>query len=91
MTYGNTLGQKMPKAKIAISIDEEALGRLDGLVRSGVFRTRSQAIERAVVDTLEPPRAHPPRRSSAPSSMPAVEKDLAEEGLTEEVAEWPEY
>lgn len=80
----------MPKAKIAISIDEKALGRLDALVRSGVFRTRSQAIERAVADALD--RLGRTRLALECAKLdPAEERALAEEGLTAEAAEWPEY
>ncbi len=90
MTYGNTKGPVMPKAKIAISIDEKALERLDALVRGGVFRTRSQAIERAVADTLE--RLGRTRLAVECAKLdPVEEKASAEDGLTEEASEWPEY
>jgi Arc/MetJ-type ribon-helix-helix transcriptional regulator len=80
----------MPKAKIAISIDAKALERLDELVRSGVFGNRSQAIEKAVADTLE--RLGRTRLALECAKLdPAEEKALAEEGLAEEVSEWPGY
>lgn len=80
----------MPKAKIAISIDEDALGRVDDLVRRGLFPNRSQAIEKAVADTLE--RLGRTRLAFECAKLdPAEERALAEEGLSEELSEWPEY
>lgn len=80
----------MPKAKIAISIDEKLLGRVDGLVRSGAFGNRSQAIEDAVAERLE--RLGRTRLASECSKLkPVEEKELAEEGLSEEISGWPEY
>jgi len=80
----------MPKAKIAISIDEKVLARLDGLVQSGRFDNRSQAIEDAVCDKLE--RLGRTRLALECAKLdPAAEKELAEEGLSVEISEWPEY
>jgi metal-responsive CopG/Arc/MetJ family transcriptional regulator len=80
----------MPKAKIAISMDEKVLERVDGLVRKRVFNNRSQAIEDAVVDKLE--RLDKTRLALECAKLdPAREKELAEEGLSEEMSGWPEY
>jgi len=80
----------MSKAKIAISIDENTLGRLDDLVRRGLFPNRSQAIEKAVCDTLE--RLGRTRLAIECAKLdPAAEKEMAEEGLSEELSAWPEY
>ena len=38
----------MGRSKVAISIDEELLQKLDRLVKKAVFRNRSQAIQIAV-------------------------------------------
>jgi len=90
MTYGNTKGLDMPKAKIAISIDAKVLARVDGLVQSGRFGNRSQAIEDAVTDKLE--RLGRTRLALECAKLdPAVEKEFAEEGFSEEISEWPEY
>jgi Arc/MetJ-type ribon-helix-helix transcriptional regulator len=90
MTYGNTKRSDMPKAKIAISIDEKVLARVDGLVQSGRFGNRSQAIEDAVTDKLE--RLGRTRLAFECARLdPAIEKELAEEGLSEEIFGWPEY
>ena len=42
----------MARAKVAISLDESTLDRLDKLVRKQVFPNRSQAIEEAVAEKL---------------------------------------
>jgi Arc/MetJ-type ribon-helix-helix transcriptional regulator len=90
MTYGNTEDRDMSKAKIAISIDEKALERIDRLVRSGAYGNRSQAIEDAVVDKLD--RIGRTRLAAECGRLDAAaEKQLAEEGLSGEVAGWPEY
>jgi len=80
----------MPKAKIAISMDEKVLERVDGLVRKRIFNNRSQAIEDAVVDKLG--RLDRIRLAHECAKLdPAREKELAEEGLSEEMSGWPEY
>lgn len=43
----------MRKAKIAITIDEPILARIDKLVAEQVFSSRSQAIEAAVEEKIE--------------------------------------
>jgi Arc/MetJ-type ribon-helix-helix transcriptional regulator len=80
----------MPKAKIAISIDENVLGELDRLVRNGMFSNRSQAIENAVAEELS--RLDRVRLAAECAKLdPALERELAEEGLSEESAGWPAY
>jgi metal-responsive CopG/Arc/MetJ family transcriptional regulator len=80
----------MPKAKIAISMDEKVLERVDRLVRRRVFNNRSQAIEDAVAEKLE--RLDKTRLALECAKLdPAREKELAEEGLSEEMSGWPEY
>ena len=80
----------MPKAKIAISMDEKVLKRVDGLVRRRIFDNRSQAIEDAVVEKLE--RLDRNRLALECAKLdPAREKEIAEEGLSEELSGWPEY
>jgi Arc/MetJ-type ribon-helix-helix transcriptional regulator len=90
ITYSNTTEFDLPKAKIAISIDEKVLERVDGLVRDGVFGNRSQAIEAAVADKLA--RLGRTRLAMECAKLDqAAERDLAEEGLSEEISGWPEY
>ena len=42
----------MARSKVAISLDESTLDRLDQLVKKQVFPNRSQAIEEAVTEKL---------------------------------------
>lgn len=86
MTYSNT----MPKSKIAITIEERTLDRLDRLVREAVFPNRSQAIQEAVEEKLERLDRVRLARESARLD-PDFEKALAEEGLSEDLSAWPEY
>lgn len=80
----------MARSKVAISIDESTLSRLDKLVQKQVFPNRSQAIEEAVAEKLA--RIEKGRLARECAKLdPAFEKALAEEGLSEDLAVWPEY
>ena len=71
-------------------LDESTLGRLDKLVQKQVFPNRSQAIEEAVAEKLT--RLERSRLAQECAKLdPTFEKALAEEGLSEDLAEWPEY
>ena len=80
----------MGRSKIAISLDESTLNRLDKLVQKQAFPNRSQAIEEAVAEKLARLERSRLARECAKLN-PAFEKALAEEGLSEDLAEWPEY
>jgi metal-responsive CopG/Arc/MetJ family transcriptional regulator len=80
----------MAKSKVAISLDESTLDRLDQLVKKQVFPNRSQAIEEAVAEKLA--RLEKSRLAQECAKLdPTFEKALAEEGLSEDSADWPEY
>ena len=80
----------MAKSKVAVSLDESLLNRLDRLVRKAVFPNRSQAIQAAVEEKLE--RLERSRLARECAKLdPDFEKSLAEEGLSEELSGWPEY
>jgi metal-responsive CopG/Arc/MetJ family transcriptional regulator len=80
----------MARAKVAISLDENTLDRLDRLVKNQVFPNRSRAIQEAVEEKLS--RLDRSRLARECAKLdPAFEKSLAEEGISEELAEWPEY
>jgi len=80
----------MPRSKIAISLDASTLARLDILVAKAAFPSRSQAIQEAVEEKLT--RLDRGRLARECAKLdPALEKRLAEEGLSEDVATWPEY
>ena len=80
----------MGKAKIAITLDEDFVGELDRLVGEHVFQNRSQAIREAVGEKLT--RMKRGRLSIECAKLePALERAMAEEGLAEDVNQWPEY
>jgi len=80
----------MGKAKIAITLDEGFIGELDRLVGEHVFQNRSQAIQDAVDEKLT--RMKRSRLSIECAKLePALERAMAEEGLAEDVSQWPEY
>jgi Arc/MetJ-type ribon-helix-helix transcriptional regulator len=90
MIIGHTGGQYMATAKVAISLDEEILARLDRLVGQRAFSNRSKAIEEAVKEKLE--RLDRSRLARECAKLdPVFEKALADEGLSGELAQWPEY
>jgi metal-responsive CopG/Arc/MetJ family transcriptional regulator len=78
------------RAKVAISLDESTLERLDQLVERAVFSNRSQAIQEAVEEKLARLERNRLARECAKLD-PTFEKALAEEGMSEDAAEWPEY
>ena len=80
----------MAKDKIAITLDKRSIGELDRLVEENVFRNRSQAIQEAVSEKLQ--RLKKTRLAAESAKLrPADERKLAEEGMAEDLNEWPEY
>ena len=80
----------MAKTKVAVTLDAELLSEVDALVREARFANRSQAIEAAVQEQLV--RLKRTRLAEACALLdPAEERALAEEGLTGDLAAWPEY
>ena len=80
----------MSTAKIAITIEEELLGKLDRLVASKVFPNRSKAIQEAIQEKLS--RVNRSRLARECAKLdPKFEKALAEEGISQDMGEWPEY
>ena len=79
----------MGRSKVAISLEESTLTRLDKLVRKQIFPNRSQAIQEAVEEKLA--RLEKTRLAQECAKLdPAFEKALAEEGISEDLNEWPE-
>ena len=78
------------RAKVAISLDGQTLGRLDRLVKAQVFPNRSQAIQLAIDEKLARMDKSRLARECAKAN-PTHEKAIAEEGMSWELAEWPEY
>jgi metal-responsive CopG/Arc/MetJ family transcriptional regulator len=80
----------MAKTKIAITLAEGTVKYLDDLVKKQVFTNRSQAIQQAVDEKIE--RLGRSRLAQECAKLdPESEKELAEEGLGEDLPEWPEY
>jgi len=79
----------MPTAKVAITLDEELLKKLDRQVKEGKFPNRSRAIQDAVQEKLVRLDRTRLMRESAKLD-PDYEQRLADEGLTEDFEEWPE-
>ncbi|MGH7699536.1 MAG: ribbon-helix-helix domain-containing protein [Gemmatimonadales bacterium] len=80
----------MARPKIAVSLDETTLARLDRLVADGVFPNRSRAVEQAVAEKLERLDRRRLARESAKLD-PAAEQALADEGLSADFGQWPAY
>jgi metal-responsive CopG/Arc/MetJ family transcriptional regulator len=78
------------RAKVAISLDGQTLVRLDRLVKAQVFPNRSQAIQLAIDEKLARMDKSRLARECA-KAKPTHENAMAEEGMSWELAEWPEY
>jgi Arc/MetJ-type ribon-helix-helix transcriptional regulator len=79
----------MSRAKIAVTVDEQALAEIDRLVAKGVFPNRSQAFEIAVKERLARMQRSRLALESAKLDR-AEEQAFANEGYAGE-DEWPEY
>jgi len=80
----------MPTAKVAVTIDAKLLKRLDRCVRNRRFPNRSQAIQTAVREKID--RIERTRLARECAKLdPKAEQALADEGLAEDLAQWPEY
>ena len=80
----------MPKTKVALTLDADLVERVDELVARRRFRSRSQAIESALADKLQRLARTRLARESAKLNV-REEKQLADEGLADDLATWPEY
>jgi metal-responsive CopG/Arc/MetJ family transcriptional regulator len=80
----------MAKAKLAVTLDVETLSEVDRLVARRVYPNRSRVIEEAVKEKLA--RMNRSRLARECALLdPVFEQALAEEGIGEELSEWPEY
>lgn len=79
----------MTVQKIAITIDEKLLKRVDRLVDENRFPSRSRAIQEAVREKLERMESNRLARELAKLD-PIFEQKLADEELGDSL-EWPEY
>ncbi len=80
----------MPKLKIAITMSKDLLEEIDRLVAEGACPNRSQAVEKAVEDFIA--RRRKSRLLTECRKLDStLEREMAEAGLSEDTAEWPEY
>jgi metal-responsive CopG/Arc/MetJ family transcriptional regulator len=80
----------MDTAKVAITLNKKTLEQLDRLVKKRLFPNRSKAIQKAVEEKLQ--RLNRSRLARECAKLdPAFEKAMAEEGLSEDLSQWPEY
>jgi len=80
----------MPKAKVALTLDADLLGRVDELVARHRFKNRSQAVESALAEKLA--RLARTRLAEECAKLdPAEERRFADEGMAATAESWPEY
>jgi metal-responsive CopG/Arc/MetJ family transcriptional regulator len=80
----------MSVAKITISVEQQLVEKIDQLVKDQVFGNRSQAIQSAIKEKIS--RIEHSRLARECSKLNvAFEQELADEGLSVELDEWPEY
>lgn len=80
----------MSTTKVAITIEEGLVLRLDRLVSERRFPSRSRAIQEAVAEKLDRLEGSRLARECAKLD-PLFEQALADEGLDQDASEWPEY
>lgn len=80
----------MAVAKIAITLEQDILSEVDRLVRRHVFPNRSRAIQEAVREKVARLAINRLARECGKLD-PKFEQALADEGLSGEIAAWPEY
>ena len=80
----------MSRTKIAITLDQDLLQRVDALVSEETYPSRSRAIELAVAEKLDRDDKNRLARECAKLD-PAQERELADAGLASDLSEWPEY
>ena len=80
----------MGRSKIAITLDESTVGAVDRLVTERRYPNRSQAIQEALDEKLA--RLSQTRLAVESAKLdPAYEQALAEEGMGEEIDQWPPF
>ena len=80
----------MAVSKVAITLDEGMLHLVDSLVSRHLYPSRSRVIQEAVAEKLA--RIDKSRLARECAKLePEEEQALAEEGMSEEAAQWPAY
>ena len=78
------------RARVAVSLDQALLRKVDELVKARVFESRSQAIRKAIEEKIRKIDRRRLARECA-KLVPKCERTFAEEGMAEEAVAWPEY
>ena len=80
----------MSAAKVAISMDQRTLHHVDSLVKNRVFRSRSEAIQKALQEKLS--RLKKSRLAEECDKLSRREEQaFAEIGFEADTKEWPPY
>ncbi len=80
----------MPVVKVAITLEQETLRRVDALVAQRVFPNRSRAVQAALKEKLDRLAGSRLARECAKLD-PREEKAMAEEGFAADIELWPEF
>ena len=80
----------MSVAKITISMEQHLVKKIDQLIKDKTFGNRSQAIQSAVKEKISRIEHNQLARECAKLNI-AFEQEFADEGLSMELEEWPEY
>lgn len=80
----------MTVMKVAVTLDSHLLQQVDQLVAQKIFPSRSRAVQEALQELVRQQKRSRLANECAKLD-PAMEQALAEEGMQEELALWPEY
>jgi predicted DNA-binding protein len=76
--------------KVAISMDQAVLRRLDRFVKSRPSRSRSQVVQEAVAEKISRMEKTALAKECAKLD-PRFEQAMADEGLATDIGQWPKY
>ena len=80
----------MSMTRVAVSIEKSLLSQIDEMVSKHLFPNRSKAIQEAVKEKLS--RLNKSRLAVECSKLDRdFERAVADEGLSTEIEEWPNY
>lgn len=80
----------MSMAKVAVSIDDKQLKKIDYYVKKRIFKNRSQAFQLSIEQTLEH-LEHGRLAQECAKLDVHFEQDMADVGLDEDLKSWPKY
>jgi Arc/MetJ-type ribon-helix-helix transcriptional regulator len=82
--------RSMSSEKIAITIDDTLIKKLDGLVKERIYPNRSKIIQEALKEKLS--RIDKSRLALECKKLdPSFEQSMAEEGFSQDIELWPQY